>query len=488
MNGVRSRRVGGALASRLGQLGDAAEGAHVKRWWTSLLPLVLLPAQLVACAQEADRTVLTGGPPSSTGPEVADDPGLIAEQAIDDVDAFWKSTFPEVYGDEFDELDGFYPYGPDTEMPPCGNPPPTYEMIAQNAFYCPGDDLIAWDEATLIPELNEAFGSFTVAMVFAHEFGHAVQARAGAIDRTVDLELQADCFAGAWTAYVADGDAAHFGPDDIDLDQAVAGIIAIRDAPGTSADDPLAHGSGFDRVSAFQDGYENKAAACVEYTDPRSDRATVEIEFVGRDEFESGGNLHLEDRGPDDLGLLSLAELDLNEFYEQLFGELGASWAPVEDLVLVDPGSDELLCGGDRLTGDDLEYAAVYCGDENVVALDGEGLVPLLEGTGDFAVAAEIARLWAQAAQTQLGIADDDQASLQADCLTGVWAFSSFPRADFEPDNLQMSAGDLDEGIMGFLKTRNEDEATGDVFARAAALRTGFFEGYQGCEEYGPLS
>jgi hypothetical protein len=42
-----------------------------------------------------------------------------------------------------------------------------------------------------------------------------------------------------------------------DLDTALAGILDLTDTPGTSNIDPNAHGSGFDRVGAFQDGFGN---------------------------------------------------------------------------------------------------------------------------------------------------------------------------------------------------------------------------------------
>ena len=52
-----------------------------------------------------------------------------------------------------------------------------------------------------------------------------------------------------------------------DLDTALAGILDLRDTPGTSTIDPNAHGSGFDRVSAFQDGYDNGLDKCKDYRD-----------------------------------------------------------------------------------------------------------------------------------------------------------------------------------------------------------------------------
>ncbi|HET6954120.1 MAG TPA: neutral zinc metallopeptidase [Acidimicrobiales bacterium] len=462
----------------------------VQRLWTTVLACGLAPALAAGCAQAADDDLVISQVPieddsGQSGPQPSDDPSATADLAVEDVTGFWRETFPQLYGEEFVDLAGFFPYGPDSEPPPCGSPPPSYDVIAENAFYCPEDDIIAWDEVNLLPPLNETFGSFTVAIVIAHEFGHAIQARANAFDRTVDLELQADCFAGAWTADVAEGGAASFSRDDIDLDQTVAGMLAIRDLPGTDPDDPAAHGSGFDRVSAFQDGFENSAEACVGYADESVDRATAEIEFTEGD-FETEGNLHLEDL-PDEEGLLTLVERDLNEFYADVFDELGETWTPVDDLVLADP-DEGVTCGGETLSGSDLESAAYFCEDENIVVLDGSVLVPDLNEIGDFAVAAEIARLWTLDAQNQLGVLDGEDAELQADCLVGVWSFSVFPDSGVGRDNIQMSAGDLDEAIMGFVKFSSESGSDGDdVFARARALRTGFFDGYNGCKEYGPL-
>jgi predicted metalloprotease len=464
------------------------------RSWPRLARLVafgVAATVIASCAQRADQDPLTGGmigPGSNGGPNPAPDPDAVVQAALDDVTEYWERTYPEVYGGEFQPLSGgFHAYGPDTEMPPCGNPPPAYADIADNAFYCPGDDLIAWDAATLIPEINRQFGGFTIGIVFAHEFGHAIQARAGVSGRTVDMELQADCFAGAWTANVVDGNSDRFTIDEATLDASVGGMVAISDLPGTSENDPMAHGSGFDRIGAFQDGFENGAGRCAERGTEQ--QRTVEMPFSEED-TASGGNMALEDgpNAPDGVGLLSRIETDLNDFYGLLFDDLGATWTPVGDLVVANPGAGDVSCGGEALSGEALRGAALYCADENVVLIDGGQLVPELYQIGDFAVAAEIARLWALAAQSALGVSgDSESASLQADCLTGVWAFARFPDSGLPPSQLEMSPGDLDEGIMGFLAYDLADDG-GTVFERTDALRTGFQDGYRGCEEYGPLS
>lgn len=462
-----------------------------------VLVVASLALLVTACATEADPDVLRpgGGTTTSTVPPRGeqqgppDDSRALASAAVADVEVYWVATYPEVYGGAFEPLDGYHPYGPDTPMPPCGDPPPSYEQIAENAFYCPSDDLIAWDEVGLVPPLQDQFGPFTIGIVLAHEFAHAVQARAGVAGRTIDLELQADCFSGAWAAHVAAGESDVFAVDDEVLDASVAGMIAISDAPGTAEDDPLAHGSGFDRIGAFQEGFDGGARWCAEALD--TPRETVEFGFTeGGVTSATPGDMPLEDVGPDTPGLLTVIEIDLNEFFAWLLDDVGDTWEPVDRLVLVDPAVDDVACDGERLTGSELRRVARYCAGENLVLLDGAGLVPDLYEIGDFAVASKIAGLWARSAQAQLGVSGHDGADLQADCLTGAWAASTVPGTpEVTPgSDLQISAGDLDESIMGFLAYGHDDpRARATVFDRTDALRTGVLDGHRACEDFGPL-
>jgi hypothetical protein len=59
-----------------------------------------------------------------------------------------------------------------------------------------------------------------------------VQARSNFTARTVTKELQADCFAGAWSKHPKDDKV--FDVSSADLDSAFAGILDVRDTPGTS--------------------------------------------------------------------------------------------------------------------------------------------------------------------------------------------------------------------------------------------------------------
>jgi hypothetical protein len=213
--------------------------------------------------------------------------------------------------------------------------------------------------------------------------------------------------------------------------------------------------------------------------------------FQSPEDAARGGDLHLNDRGPDDPGVYSLSEDTLNRFYSELFSLLGEQWTAVGDVVLVAPGRNRVVCGGAELSDRDLEFIAAYCDDENIVVLDEAGLVPSLYEIGDFAVAAEIGRLWAIAAQLQLEVEGDARdVGLHADCLTGVWARAMFPDAQGQTQlgDVVLSPGDLDEVIMGFLTYgRAVDEEIANAFDRTNALRAGFVEGIAACEQYAPL-
>ncbi|WP_246227356.1 neutral zinc metallopeptidase [Mycolicibacterium helvum] len=122
--------------------------------------------------------------------------------------------------------------------------------------------------------MQSKFGDSVIPIVLAHEWGHAIQARSNFTVRTVTKELQADCFAGGWAKHAKD--AGLYKVNAAEMDSALAGILVLRDSPGTSKIDTSAHGSGFDRVSAFQDGYDNGTSACKEYRDDsRVRRASV---------------------------------------------------------------------------------------------------------------------------------------------------------------------------------------------------------------------
>jgi predicted metalloprotease len=212
----------------------------------------------------------------------------LAIEAIADLQVYWADEFPKLYGEDYKPVKGgLYALTPDSESgPECAS---NYGDVAGNAFYCKLDDSVAWDADGLLPELQSKYGDLVIPVVLAHEWGHAMQQRSGYFDEnklTVSSELQADCFAGGWSRHAQDDGV--FEVSSGDLDSALAGILDLTDTPGTNAQDPSAHGSGFDRVSAFQDGYDNGAEKCKGYKD--GEPMVLELPFNDEEDAANEGN------------------------------------------------------------------------------------------------------------------------------------------------------------------------------------------------------
>ena len=177
------------------------------------------------------------------------------EQVIASLETYWSEQLPAL-GVAYSAPERYVYYRPDEGGGPrCGSEP----APAGNAFYCPAGDFIAWDETGLMIPYYVQAGDFAAAFVLAHEFGHAVQARLPEREPLgVLVELQADCFAGAWSRSVQEQGLLDAG----DLDEATLAVFAARDVPGTDFTDPAAHGSGFERTRAFADGYEGGPTSC----------------------------------------------------------------------------------------------------------------------------------------------------------------------------------------------------------------------------------
>jgi predicted metalloprotease len=471
-----------------------------RRALTALAAFLAPLALVAACASEAGQDPLAvggldleedlddeldGSIAPQTGLDGDDDAPTsdeVVQAALLDAEAFWDREYEDLYGEPFEPLaGGYWAYGPRGDQPPCGDPAPRYEDIAGNAFFCPSDDLIAWDNVNLIPGMYDAFGGFTIGIVMAHEFGHAIQDRAEVVGDTIMTELQADCFAGAWTADVARGNSRYFELRTQDLDKAIAGFLELRDGVGTAAEDPLAHGTGFDRIGAFTEGFGEGLERCAGYPDlyDAGELVIVEVPFTDAEDFERGGNLPLEQ-------LFDLALEDLEHFWSVVFSEMGRTWTPVAETLPVDADVDEVTCGEETYEGDALEGAAFYCVASDTIVLDVDR-IDALDDIGDYAVATDLARQYAYAAQVRLGNLDNSRASnLQADCFAGVYAASGFTVNRSDEQVLVLSPGDLDEAVIAFLVTSDEaaegEEGVGTAFERFDAYRSGFMEGVTACE------
>lgn len=178
-----------------------------------------------------------------------------------DVDLFWQRRFADAALD-YDPPAGIVPFDAPLETK-CGLARPR----RQAAFYCGRDETIYYN-VEFRAMVEGSLGDFGWVTVIAHEWGHHIQSelfeqRPDAFDfgsevETIELELQADCLAGAYTR---DAEARGW-LDPGDLDEALGLTFAVGDPAGTARDDPNAHGTGEQRVEAFREGYEAGLAGC----------------------------------------------------------------------------------------------------------------------------------------------------------------------------------------------------------------------------------
>src|SRR3954465_4980603 len=127
----------------------------------------------------------------------------------------------------------------------------------------------------------------------AHEFGHAVQARVVSPSASIAVETQADCYAGDCARWGADGRTPRSRLREPQLDGLLRGYFLLRDPVGTGTAEQSAHGSYFDRVSAFQGGFDGGPEACRDDFGP--DRVFTQGSFGDRDEALTGGNAPYQD-------------------------------------------------------------------------------------------------------------------------------------------------------------------------------------------------
>jgi predicted metalloprotease len=142
---------------------------------------------------------------------------------------------------------------------------------ATGPFYCPADQKVYLD-LSFFRELDQRFGApgdFAQAYVIAHEIGHHVQnllginrqvaqaqqqgSRVNANALSVQLELQADCFAGAWGHHAARRDLLEQG----DVEEGLAAAAAIGDdrlTGGRTAPESFTHGTSEQRARWLRQG------------------------------------------------------------------------------------------------------------------------------------------------------------------------------------------------------------------------------------------
>ena len=165
----------------------------------------------------------------------------------------------------------------------CGN-----ASSAVGPFYCPADQGIYLDPG-FFQQLQTTYGArggdFAQAYVLAHEYGHHVQNLTGANERasqlgsqgeqsgSVRLELQADCYAGAWAANASRDGFIVF--DDTDVVEGLSAAAAVGDdriqekSAGRVDPESWTHGSAEQRQKWFRTGLSSgDPATCDTFSVP----------------------------------------------------------------------------------------------------------------------------------------------------------------------------------------------------------------------------
>lgn len=245
----RGRRPAGRALAVLGLIGVVTAGCTDP---DNVLPDSPAPSTDVAAGQPSAPSPRDGRTTATEShvPEILQD----LNDAVDAAEQYWAATFA-AEGATFRPVRRVYAYVPG-DGTTCGGRP----NAPRNASYCRVDDTIAFD-VRWTARAFEALGDAFVYYLIAHEYAHAVQARlANRFEYTIQLELQADCYAGANL-----GDQIRAGALQIeegDIDELRRGLRAVGDPEGTPWFDQRAHGTPEQRIEYFGRGFDDSLDAC----------------------------------------------------------------------------------------------------------------------------------------------------------------------------------------------------------------------------------
>ena len=397
------------------------------------LPAVDGPTGLRPNAKAPSREVT-----NTDGGQVDD----LAVQSVSDLEEFWRFAYPDTFDGELQPVEELISW--DSDAPDgtfCGD---TTEGLV-NAAFCEDDDTIGWDRTVLMPSLQRTNGDMAITMVLAHEYGHAIQTMATLNPKGVPslvAEQQADCLAGVYLRWVAEGKSPRFTLNTGEgLNNILAAMISFRDPLLSQNDysDGDEHGSAFERISAFQFGFTDGAAAC----------AAINIKEIR----QRRGDLPVE-LPTDQTGELPVTEASVVSLIEAM----NILFAPKNPPQLTFDAAAASTCPDARPSP-----PVSYCPASNTIAVDLPGLQaigapsegfegPALQGDNT-AYSALMSRYMVAWQHEQGGLVlDDAAAGLRTACLTGV-ATTKLSKDVTTPDGntVALTAGDIDEAISGLL-------------------------------------
>jgi len=217
----------------------------------------------------------------STGQDANTDDKCLVAGTADSLDAFWSATL-RGNGYDYQTVQRVVLFSGSTSTG-CGQG--TTDM---GPFYCPNDQTIYLDTGfyqALKSEFGASGGQLAKEYVVAHEWGHHIQnllgtmsgldlADTGPTSDSVRLELQADCYAGAWVRGAsstkdADGNPYLEPPTQQQLDDALNAAMVVGDdyieqhlGSGTVTPEQWTHGSSQARQQWFSAGYRQGVGGC----------------------------------------------------------------------------------------------------------------------------------------------------------------------------------------------------------------------------------
>lgn len=402
----------------------------------------------------------------------------LAKKAMVDTYGFWEQEYPQLSGGApFLELAGgvwsVNGANPSAQSLKEGCLAKSPTVVQDNLMHCRLDDSVAYDRSSkFFTDLVDQTGDFTLAAIFAHEMGHAIQYRLKIkLPSTVYSETQADCFAGSWVGWILDGNGKNFRISGDELDLALTGYIQLRDPDGSAANDQGAHGNGFDRIAALADGIQYGSSFCVS---DWAKRALTERPYTVQSDYDSGGDLpYSGDAGGNDT--VTLGPADLESFWVDAFKRTQRTWKPVTAKQTSKPA-----CTTEKIKD------VGYCSKDNTVQYTDSELRDAYK-YGDFAAMTVLGIGWGLSVRHQLGRdTTDGEALLAASCYQGAYAATrNVEVAPSEGTGLTLSPADMDEGTIALLTLVGDDNAYGERgtqgYERVQYFITGYFGGLPSC-------
>jgi uncharacterized protein len=248
-------------------------------WALGIDPRLLIGGAEVLAPQQPPQ--YRGPPPQGKTGAPGDEIGRFVSRVLGSTEVVWKDIFAK---------DGRTYHTPTLVLfsggtrGACG-----FAQSAMGPFYCPSDHKIYLD-TSFFREIETRFRGcegracrFSQAYVVAHEVGHHVQSELGILNRAhsaqqaagkgaeanhiqVQVELQADCLAGAW-AKNSDERWHTLQPGDVDAALRTAAAIGDdtlqRRSQGRVVPDSFTHGSAEQRQRWFNTGLQQgNVSAC----------------------------------------------------------------------------------------------------------------------------------------------------------------------------------------------------------------------------------